>query len=284
MKTDYPEGDPELGSVNEAFTVMAALAPVVPRVRLGHMVLGNTYRHPAVVAKMAASLDLISGGRFVLGLGAGWQENEHRRYGLRYGTVGERSDRLAESCEVITSMLANRRTDFDGRHYRLEGAPLEPKPAGHLPLMIGGGGERRTIPTTARFADEWNTWGSPAHLIQKMAVLDRACEAIGRDPAEVERSAALLVDVRDRPAGADERAAGLAAAHPHLIGTTEQITEMLAEYRDAGVAEVIIPRLQHDRRRDPGPHPAHRRRDRSHLPLTFTPAGAGFHRHSGSRW
>ena len=241
MKTDYPEGDPELGSVNEAWTVIAGLAATVPRVRLGHLVLGNTYRHPAVTAKMAATVDGISGGRFVLGLGAAWQENEHRRYGIGYGSVRERADRLEEACEIITSMLANRRTDFAGRHYTLRGAPLEPKPAGRIPLMIGGGGERRTLPTTARYADEWNTWGSPDHLIRKMAVLDRCCEAIGRDPGEIERSAALLVDVRDQPAEAGERAAGLEKPHPHLIGTTEQIVEDMARYDAAGVGEVIIP-------------------------------------------
>ena len=241
MKTGYPDGQPELADVNESWVLLAALAATVPRVRLGHLVAGNTYRHPAVTAKMAATIDGISGGRFVLGLGAAWQENEHRRYGIRYGTVGERSDRFEEACEIIKGMITNKRTDFAGRYYQLDGAPLAPKPVGRLPLMIGGAGERRTIPTTARFADEWNTWGGPEKLIGKMAVLDRACEAIGRDPASIERSAALLVDVRDDPAGAGERAEGLARPHPHVIGTTEQITETFAEYHAAGVHEIIIP-------------------------------------------
>ncbi len=241
MKTGYPDGQPELADVNESWVLLAALAATVPRVRLGHLVAGNTYRHPAVTAKMAATIDGISGGRFVLGLGAAWQENEHRRYGIRYGTVGERADRFEEACEIIKSMIADKRTDFAGRHYQLDGAPLAPKPVGPLPLMIGGAGERRTIPTTARFADEWNTWGGPERLIQKMAALDRACEAIGRDPATVQRSAALLVDVRDTPAGAGERATGIAKSHPHVIGTTGQITETFAEYHTAGVHEIIIP-------------------------------------------
>ena len=241
MKTDYPDGEPELAPVNEAWVVIAALAATVPRVRLGHLVAGNTYRHPTVTAKMAATVDQISGGRFVLGLGAAWQENEHRRYGIGYGTVGERADRFDEACAIITSLFANKRTDFAGRYYQLEGAPLAPKPAGRLPLMIGGAGERRTIPTAARFADEWNTWGSPERLIQKMGVLDRACEAVGRDPAEIERSAALLLDVRDESAGASVRAEGLAAPHPRLVGTVEQITEILAQYDAAGIAEIMIP-------------------------------------------
>ena len=241
MKTGYPDGQPELADVNEAWVLMAALAATVPRVRLGHLVLGNTYRHPSVTAKMAATVDRISGGRFVLGLGAAWQENEHRRYGIAYGTARERADRLDEACEIITGLFANKRTDFAGRYYQLDGAPLAPKPVGHLPLMIGGGGERRTIPTTARFADEWNTWGGPEKLIGKMAVLDRACEAIGRDPAAVQRSAALLVALRDTAATPAERAQGLAHPHPLLVGTSEQITETLAEYQAAGVDEVIIP-------------------------------------------
>ncbi len=241
MKTGYPDGQPELADVNESWVVLAALAATVPRVRLGHLVAGNTYRHPAVTAKMAATIDGISGGRFVLGLGAAWQENEHRRYGIGYGTAGERADRFEEACEIIKSMIANKRTAFAGRHYQLDGAPLAPKPVGRLPLMIGGAGERRTIPITARFADEWNTWGGPEKLIQKMTVLDRACEAIGRDPSDIERSAALLVDVRDRPAAATEREAALARPHPQLIGTTEQISEIVARFDAAGVHEVIIP-------------------------------------------
>ncbi|MCY3662749.1 MAG: TIGR03560 family F420-dependent LLM class oxidoreductase [bacterium] len=241
MKTGYPDGQPELADVNESWVLLAALAATVPRVRLGHLVAGNTYRHPAVVAKMAATIDRISGGRFVLGLGAAWQENEHRRYGIRYGTVRERADRFEEACEIITAMFANKRTDFAGRHYQLDGAPLAPKPVGHLPLMIGGAGERRTIPITARFADEWNTWGSPEKLIQKMAVLNRACEAIDRDPASVQRSAALLVDIRDAAATHAERVQGLTHPHPLLVGTVEQIAETLAKYHAADVDEIIIP-------------------------------------------
>ena len=241
MKTDYPDGEPELASVNESWVLLAALAATVPRVRLGHLVAGNTYRHPAVTAKMAATIDGISGGRFVLGLGAAWQENEHRRYGIGYGTVGERADRFEEACEIIKSLIANKRTDFAGRYYQLDGAPLAPKPVGKLPLMIGGGGERRTLPTTARFADEWNTWGSPDHLIQKMAVLDRCCADIGRDPGEIERSAALMVDLRNEPAGSAERAAGLASPHARVVGTAEQISEVMARYDAAGVHEVMIP-------------------------------------------
>ncbi len=241
MKTDYPDGDPELGWVNEAWVLIAALAATVPRVRLGHLVLGNTYRHPAVTAKMAATVDQISGGRFVLGLGAAWQENEHHRYGIGYGSLRERADRLEEACEIIAGLFANDRTSFAGRYYQLDGAPLAPKPVGKLPLMIGGSGERRTIPTAARFADEWNTWGDPAKLIQKMAVLDKACESVGRDPATVQRSAALMMNLRESPASAAERTRQLADFHTQLVGTVDQVSETLAEYQAAGIDEIIIP-------------------------------------------
>ena len=116
-----PSGiDPELLPTHECWTLLAGLAAAVPRVRLGAMVTGNTYRHPAVLAKQAATVDHISGGRLVLGLGAGWQENEHRRYGIAFGTVRGRADMLEEACAVITSLFADERTDFDGAHYRLQ--------------------------------------------------------------------------------------------------------------------------------------------------------------------
>ncbi len=237
----YPDEDPELGPVHEAWALLAALAAVVPRVRLGTMVAGNTYRHPAVLAKTAATIDLVSGGRVVLGLGAGWQENEHRRYGIHYGTAGERLDRLEEACIIIKGLISNQRTDFAGRHYRLEGAPLAPKPAGPMPLMIGGGGERRTIPIAARYADEWNVWASPEVMASKLSVLDRACEAEGRDPAEVERSVALLVGFTDQSVAESRRADLLEDAHPLVTGTSEQVAETLRRYVDLGVDEVIIP-------------------------------------------
>ena len=136
------------------------MAAAVPRLRLGPLVLGNTYRHPAVLAKMAATVDHISGGRLVLGLGAGWQENEHLAFGLEYSTVGGRLRRLEEACRVIRSMFDNRRSTIDGKFYQVTEAPLEPKPVqARLPLMIGGGGEKVTLRIVAQHADEWNTWG-----------------------------------------------------------------------------------------------------------------------------
>ncbi|MGD8416552.1 MAG: TIGR03560 family F420-dependent LLM class oxidoreductase, partial [Pseudomonadales bacterium] len=141
----------------EAWITLAALGARVPRVRLGTLVTGNTYRHPAVLAKMAATLDHITAGRVVLGLGSGWQENEHMQYGIPFYTVVERLKRLDEACQVIKSLFSETKTTFAGNYYQLEDASLEPKPVQKpLPLLIGGGGEKMTLKITAKYADEWN--------------------------------------------------------------------------------------------------------------------------------
>jgi F420-dependent oxidoreductase-like protein len=225
--------------VGECWTTLAALAAAVPRIRIGPLVTGNTYRHPAVLAKMAATVDIISGGRLVLGLGAGWQENEHRAYGIEFSTVGGRLSRLEEACHVITSLFANRRTTFAGRYYQLTDAPLEPKPVqSPVPLLIGGGGEQRTLRIAARYANEWNVWGSPEVLARKGQILDRYCEDLGRDPRTIRRSAqALLVMTDDRSLIERVRASG----RPVLGGTGPELRALVEQYAEAGVNELIIP-------------------------------------------
>ncbi|MXV97522.1 MAG: TIGR03560 family F420-dependent LLM class oxidoreductase [Acidimicrobiaceae bacterium] len=236
-----PGVEPELLPTHECWTLLGALAAAVPRVRLGAMVTGNTYRHPAVLAKQAATVDHVSGGRLVLGLGAGWQENEHRRYGLTFGTVRSRADMLEEACGVITSLFANERTDFDGAHYRLQGAPLTPKPLQDpLPIMIGGKGERRTIPTMVRWGHEWNGWCTVADMRYFNALIDRLCEAQDRDPATIARSAAVILRMCDSEAEAARLQVG-ASGRPELVGTPEQLVEQVAAYAAAGTDELIIP-------------------------------------------
>ncbi|MCY4421989.1 MAG: TIGR03560 family F420-dependent LLM class oxidoreductase [Acidimicrobiaceae bacterium] len=240
---DEPPGSvpPELLPNHECWTLMAALAMAVPRVRIGAMVTGNTYRHPAVLAKQAASLDHVSGGRLVLGLGAGWQENEHRRYGIAFGTVRERADMLEEACEVITGLFANERTDFDGAHYRLQGAPLVPKPLQDpLPIMIGGRGERRTVPTMVRWAHEWNGWCNPRDMGRYNALIDRLCEDAGRDPGTIARSAATLLFLCESEAEV-ARVRAEPTGYPRLVGTPDQLVERVARYAAAGTDELIIP-------------------------------------------
>ena len=225
--------------VHESWTTLAAFASRIPRVRMGHMVSGNTYRHPTVTAKMAAQIDIISGGRFVLGLGAAWQENEHHAYGIHFGTLKERMNRFEEACQLITEMFRYEKTNFSGEHYRLVDAPLEPKPIQTpLPLMIGGGGERRTLRIAAQYANEWNVWGTPETLIHKQSVLDGHCADVGRDPAEIERSACLLLMMTE-----NEEILGpvRASGRPVLGGSNDEIKRTVQAYIDAGVDELIIP-------------------------------------------
>lgn len=223
------------GPVLECFTVLAGLATTIPRVRLGSLVAGNTYRHPAVLAKAAATLDHLSGGRAVLGLGAGWQENEHRAYGIELPDVKGRLGRLEEACEVLRRLLDDERTSFTGRYYRLVDAPLQPKPVqAHLPLLVGGGGERVTLRIAARWADEWNTWGTPDHLAAKAEVLDRHCEAVGRDPREITRSAQVIVYL-------DARGRQVDRPMPKVSGSVAQLQDLMGAYREAGVGEFILP-------------------------------------------
>lgn len=235
-----PDRPDPSGPVNECWTTLAALAARVPRVRIGSLVAGNTYRHPAVLAKMAAGVDHVSDGRFVLGLGAAWQENEHRAYGIPFGTTGERLRRLDEACHVIRGLLSQPRTDFAGEAYELRNAPLEPKPVqAHLPLLIGGGGERVTLRIAARHADEWNVWGTPELLRHKIAVLDRHAEALDRDPSTIARSAVTLL----APFGDTDAARALRerTTRPLLAGSPEQVSEVVRAYADAGVDELVIP-------------------------------------------
>ena len=187
----------------ESMTLLGALGPADGPARLGSMVLGSTYRHPAVVANQFAALDHVSGGRAIAGLGAGWQVNEHTAYGLDLMTPSELSDRFEESVAVIRSLLREDRTTFDGHYFQLRDAPNNPKPLQEqLPILVGGGGERRTIPMAAKYADVWHIWGTPESYARKSAVLDTACIAIGRDPAEIRRATGL-----DYPVGTDIAAA-----------------------------------------------------------------------------
>ena len=225
----------------EAWMTLAALGAQVPRVRLGTLVTGNTYRHPAVLAKMAATLDHISGGRVVLGLGSGWQENEHKQYGIPFYTVGERLKRLDEACQVIRSLFGEAKSNFDGAYYQLKDASLEPKPVQKpLPLLIGGGGEQVTLKITAKHADEWNVWGTVETLRHKMGILDQHCAEVGRDPQAIKRTAvALLFMSEDEAFLTKMRNADLQQAA--IIGTPAEVKQIVADYEAAGVNELIVP-------------------------------------------
>ncbi len=230
------------GPTNEAWTTLAGLAAAVPRLRLGALVTSNTYRHPAVLAKIAAGVDIISGGRVILGIGSGWQENEHEAYGLEFSTVGGRLRMLDEALQVIKSLLANDRTDFDGKFYQIKNAPLDPKPVqSPLPIMIGGGGEKVTLRLTAKYAEEWNVWGLPQVLRQKMAILDQHCADVGRDPKAIERSAVAMLMIEGLNGSADAIRKAKSSDRPVVGGTIDDIKATIAEYQETGVTEFIVP-------------------------------------------
>jgi alkanesulfonate monooxygenase SsuD/methylene tetrahydromethanopterin reductase-like flavin-dependent oxidoreductase (luciferase family) len=208
--------------------------------RLGTLVLGNTYRHPAVLASWAATADHISGGRLLLGIGAGWQENEHQQYGIELPPPRERLDRFEEACLVLNGLLRQERTSLDGRHYQLADACSEPKPVQRpVPLLIGGKGDRM-LGIVARHADEWNMWGLAPTIAERSAVLDRRCEAIGRDPGTIKRSAQALVRLTDDRAKADAFLAGT-GGRAAIAGTTDDVAQAVADWQAVGLDEVIVP-------------------------------------------
>jgi F420-dependent oxidoreductase-like protein len=237
---DVDQSRPLDGDTLECWSVVAALAAAIPRLRLGTLVSSVTYRHPAVLANIAAAVDNISHGRLLLGIGAGWQENEHAAYGIDGGTVSERLDRFEEACQLITSLLRERRTTFAGKHYRVRDAPNQPAPVQRpLPLLIGGGGERRTMRIAARYADEWNFWSTPEVLADKVRVLHDHCDALGRDPAELRVSTQALLFMSTDPAWVADRRT--TAAGRAIVGTPDEVTEIVGHYRDAGADELIVP-------------------------------------------
>jgi alkanesulfonate monooxygenase SsuD/methylene tetrahydromethanopterin reductase-like flavin-dependent oxidoreductase (luciferase family) len=187
----YPLAPPYEGPNLEGWTTLAALAHATERIRVGSMVNGMHHRHPAVTANMAASLDHISGGRFELGMGAGWNFMESDAYGIELGSPVERSNRLEEGIEVIVSLLGRETTTFSGDYFELNEARSEPKPIqDHIPIVIGGKGRLRTLRTVARFADQWDGLfpESTAEFAELDNVLMEHCEAVGRDSSEIARS------------------------------------------------------------------------------------------------
>ena len=228
------------GDTIECWSVVAALAASVPRLRLGSLVSSVTFRHPAVLAAIAAAVDNISGGRLVLGVGAGWQRNEHTAYGIGLGTVSERLDRFEEALQVVTSLLRRPRTTFSGRWYEVRDAPNQPRPLQDpLPLLIGGGGERRTLALAARHADEWNFWATPETLRDKLVVLAEHCRAIDRDPSEIRVSTQAHLAMST--GGSDVADFRPHTPGPTIAGSVHEVVDVVARYREVGAHELIIP-------------------------------------------
>jgi F420-dependent oxidoreductase-like protein len=197
-----PREDPML----EAYTLLGALAARTRQVALGTMVTGVTYRNPALLAKIVTTLDVISSGRAILGIGAAWNDDEHAGYGYDFPSAKERLDRLEEALQIIRAMLTEQAPSFQGRHYRIQEVLNNPKPIrGRIPVLIGGGGEKRTLRLVAQYGDACNLFGGPHDVRHKLDVLERHCADVGRDPAEITKTA--LYTVRDPLEAADKVAA-----------------------------------------------------------------------------
>jgi F420-dependent oxidoreductase-like protein len=237
-------GHPLQGEIWEGWSLLAAMAEATSRVRIGNMVTGNTYRHPGVLAKMATTVDHLSGGRLEFGLGAGWAEVEHTMLGLDFPGVGERLRRLAEALTVIEKLWTEDRADFEGRYYRLTGAIASPKPLQrpHPPIWIGGGGEQRTLRIVAEHADVWNFGGGPLEsAIHKSEVLDRHCADVGRDPAEIRRSVQLRFSGDDLDLFLRETESFVRAGFTELVVI---VTEPDSLGRAETVAREVLPRFR----------------------------------------
>lgn len=208
----YPIFGDSTGPCLEGWITLTALAQATRRVRMGTLVTGIHYRHPAVLANMAATLDVVSDGRLELGIGAGWNREESGAYGIELGGPRERSDRFEEACEVLVGLLSQETTTFTGRYYQLTDARCEPKGPQHphVPICIGGSGERRTLRTAARFAQHWNfVGGTPEEFARKREVLHAHCADIGRDPGEITLSSHVRLNPGGDPGPTVETAAAL---------------------------------------------------------------------------
>jgi F420-dependent oxidoreductase-like protein len=211
----YPIFSDSTGPCLEGWTVTTALAQATRRLRVGVLVTGIVYRHPAVLANMAAAVDIVSHGRLELGLGAGWNDEECRAYGIELGSLRERFDRFDEALAVIVGLLSNETTDFAGKYFTLQAARCEPKPVQqpHPPICIGGTGERRTLASAARFAQHWNYPGGTVEEFEhKLGVLREHCRRLGRDPAELTISTHLRLPPDGDPASVVEQAGAFSRA------------------------------------------------------------------------
>ena len=244
------QSDPT-GPCFEGPTLLAAMAAHTTRLRCGIIVVGVTYRNPAILANIATTIDHISGGRMDLGLGAAWYEDEHRQYNVPFPRIGIRMDMLDEACRIVRALWTETRATVEGEHFAVRDALCEPKPLQErMPLWIGGSGEKRTLRIVAEHADGWNTFhGDPAEYRHKVGVLAGHCADVGRDPADIRKQVVLRAILDDSEAAAAERLrerADRAGVAPEqlgdgmIVGTPEQCAERLADHRDLGVGDFLV--------------------------------------------
>jgi F420-dependent oxidoreductase-like protein len=246
----YPIFTDPTGPCLEGWTLLGALAHATKRARIGHLVTGNTYRNPSLLAKMVATVDQIANGRTVLGLGGGWFEHEHTSLGFHFGTVGERLGALEESCRIITGLLAGEKVTLEGRHYQVNEAMCRPLPVQQrVPLMIGGEGKRVLLRIVARYADMWNAAGTPEKMAELIDVIERHCEAEGRNPDAIEKTVMMpLCYTMD--GGRQELMTAILSAtfgmepdearRRMMIGSRDECLEKVASYTEVGVTHFIF--------------------------------------------
>jgi alkanesulfonate monooxygenase SsuD/methylene tetrahydromethanopterin reductase-like flavin-dependent oxidoreductase (luciferase family) len=241
---------PWTSPIMEGWATLAGWAAVTRHATIGLMVGANTFRNPGLTAKLAVTIDHISGGRAILGIGGAWFRREHEGYGIEFGRiVGERLDRLDEAVRLIRGLLDGRRIELhEGRFYRMRDALLAPLPVnGHLPILIGGSGPQKTLRTTARYADAWNTDGTPEQLRARDAILRERCAEVGRDPDTIERTATVDVLIRDdaeearRVWRAARRGQGSSEDDASLFaGTPERVADGLRSTIETGFRHLLV--------------------------------------------
>src|SRR5712692_7652261 len=247
----YPSFGAEDGPVLEGWITLAGFAVLTERIPLGCMVSGAAYRNPALLVKMATTVDRASHGRLTLGLGAGWHEREHRAFGYALLKPGARVARLAEAAEIARGLLAGGPVTVKGSHFSVDGARNDPPAHSgrRIPILIGGSGEKLTLAVVARYADVWNGEGDPAAIARKIAVLAEHCRAAGRDPGEIRITVGMPTPCV-RASRADALTA-LAATYEHhglaaaaetspCVGTRDEVVVILRAYAEIGVSEVIF--------------------------------------------
>jgi F420-dependent oxidoreductase-like protein len=234
----------------EGWSLLTGLGPLTTRVRLGLMVGANTFRNPGLTAKVATTLDHLSGGRAVLGIGGAWFEREHDAYGIPFGTgFGERLDRLDEAVMLMRRLLDGERFSHEGTYYAMHDVLNAPRPIqGHLPILVGGSGPRKTLRTVARYADAWNTSGTVEEVRGRLDILAEHCADVGRDIAAIEKTVSFPTVLRDDPAEAQTAYRALldangtpdAGAVPVLLGSPAEAADRIRPYADMGFETVIV--------------------------------------------
>jgi F420-dependent oxidoreductase-like protein len=235
----------------EAYSLLCAIAARTSRAQLGTMVTGVTYRNPALLAKMVTTLDVISGGRAILGIGAAWNDDEHNGYGFGFPPLRERFDRLEDAVQICRAMFTEEAPTFTGTHHRVDAVLNYPRPVrpGGPPILIGGSGERRTIPMVARYADACNFFGDVETIRHKVAVLEAACERIGRDPAEITKTRLGPVNIAATQAEAERNAKRVAEVRnldpdrirgSFITGDPDSVLEQVDAFLAAGLDGMLI--------------------------------------------